>query len=238
VSSDDDLTHSFIDSIVENIPDMVFVKDAAELRFQRLNRAGEALLGYPRQELLGKSDHDLFPREQADHFVAADRRVLQAGTLLEIAEEVIQTRNGLRILHTKKIPLRNAKGEITHLLGISEDITERKHADEERLLLLEERAARAAAEQASLDWSLLAQVSSQLAASLDLASSLFSTQSTMSIPRCKTPFTLCRRRDCGQRDFLGVANLPRVSRCCSARSPTRPSIKLPSARNIVVRWNS
>ena len=165
-------TRAFLDSIVENIPDMIFVKDARELRFQRFNRAGERLLGYPRETLLGKSDLDLFPPAQASAFVAADRRVLASGKVLEIPEEVIQTRSGVRILHTKKLAIPGPDGAPAYLLGISEDITDRKRAEEQRMQLLEERAARSAAEQASLDWSLLAQVSSQLAASLDLAHSL------------------------------------------------------------------
>ncbi len=53
------------DQIVEQIPDMVFLKDAQELRFVRFNRAGEALLGIPREEMYGKTDYDIFPRDQA-----------------------------------------------------------------------------------------------------------------------------------------------------------------------------
>lgn len=46
----------FLDSVIQNIPDMIFVKDAAELRFVRFNRAGEELLGYSQADLLGKND--------------------------------------------------------------------------------------------------------------------------------------------------------------------------------------
>src|SRR5262245_20236499 len=53
--------HAFLDSIVDNVPIMLFVKDAEQLRFVRLNRAGEELLGLRRGELLGKCDGDLFP---------------------------------------------------------------------------------------------------------------------------------------------------------------------------------
>lgn len=44
----------FLNSIVENLPNMIFVKEAQELRFVRFNKAGEALLGYPREDLIGK----------------------------------------------------------------------------------------------------------------------------------------------------------------------------------------
>ena len=68
-------TNELLDSIVENIPDMIFMKDAEELRFVRLNRAGEELLGHSRDDLLGKNDYDLFPKEQADFFTKSDREV-------------------------------------------------------------------------------------------------------------------------------------------------------------------
>jgi PAS domain S-box-containing protein len=122
---------SFLDSIIENIPDMVFVKDAGELRFVRFNRAGEVLLGHSRGDMLGKNDYDFFPKEQADFFTEKDRNVLCRKEVLDIPEEPLETRNkGERILHTKKVPILDAKGEPTHLLGISEDITERKRSEE------------------------------------------------------------------------------------------------------------
>jgi PAS domain S-box-containing protein len=120
----------FLDSVVENIPNMIFVKDAEQLRFVRFNRAGEELLGIPRSQLLGKSDHDLFPPEQADSFTAMDRQTLERGQLLDIPEEPIQTAEGSRILHTRKIPILDPEGRPAFLLGISEDITEVREAQE------------------------------------------------------------------------------------------------------------
>ena len=125
-------SEQFLDNIVEQIPDMIFVKDAENLRFVRFNKAGEDLLGYSREELLGKNDYDFFPKEQADNFIENDREVLHAHTLKDIPDERIQTRNmGARILHTKKIPLVDEKGLPRYLLGISEDITERKRAEDQ-----------------------------------------------------------------------------------------------------------
>ncbi|MEK7235418.1 MAG: PAS domain S-box protein, partial [Nitrospirota bacterium] len=121
----------FISSVLENLPNMIFVKDAKDLRFMRFNKAGEELLGYRRHELLGKNDYDIFPKEEADFFTAKDREVLRSGRLLDIPEEPIQTKdNGLRFLHTKKIPICSADGTLQYLLGISEDITDRKQAEE------------------------------------------------------------------------------------------------------------
>ncbi|HEY1956244.1 MAG TPA: PAS domain S-box protein [Polyangiaceae bacterium] len=118
--------HSFLDSIIENIPHMIFVKDAAELRFQRFNRAGEALLGATRDVLVGKNDFDFFPKEQAEAFTRKDREVLASQRALDIVEEPIDTPKGKRWLNTKKIPIRGRDGKARYLLGISEDVTERK----------------------------------------------------------------------------------------------------------------
>ena len=116
----------FLSSLVESIPNMIFVKDVKELRFVKFNKAGEDLLGYPRSALLGKNDYDFFPKEQADSFTHKDREVLEGGKLLDIPEEPIKTTRGLRTLHTRKIPILDEKGAPQYLLGISEDITERK----------------------------------------------------------------------------------------------------------------
>lgn len=121
---------SFLDSVIENLPTMLFVKEAQALRFVRWNKAGEDLLGFSRQAMIGKNDYDFFPKEEADFFTAKDREVLAADQLVDIPEEPIQTAHrGLRLLHTRKIPLRDAHGQPKYLLGISEDITERKQAD-------------------------------------------------------------------------------------------------------------
>ena len=126
-------TEMFMSSIVENIPNMIFVKEADSLRFVRFNRAGEELLGYTRDELLGKTDYDFFPKVEADSFTAKDREVLRNRQVVDIPEERIATRcKGERILHTVKIPLLDTQGRPQYLLGISEDITDRKTAEAER----------------------------------------------------------------------------------------------------------
>jgi len=117
----------FLDSVIENIPNMLFIKDAKELRFVRFNKAGEELLGYSREELMGKNDYDFFTKEQADFFTSKDRMVINSGKLFDIPEESIKTKNkGTRILETKKIPILDTDGSPLYLLGISNDITEQK----------------------------------------------------------------------------------------------------------------
>ncbi len=133
----------FLSSIIENIPNMVFVKDAHNLQFLRFNKAGEELLGYHREALLGKSDYDFFPPEEANFFIAKDREVLANGKVLDIPEEQIQTSHqGTRILHTRKIPILDEFGNPKYLLGISEDITDRKRREQALRLIVEGTAAK------------------------------------------------------------------------------------------------
>ncbi len=119
---------SNFESILEHVPAMVFVKEAQHLSFVRFNRAGEELLGIPREGLIGKSDHDFFPPEQAEFFISKDREVLASRTVLDIPEEPIDTPVGRRWLHTRKIPLLSEAGTPAYLVGISMDITERREA--------------------------------------------------------------------------------------------------------------
>lgn len=136
-------SQTLLHSVFAHLPNMVFVKDARTLRFVEFNKAGEVLTGFSREELLGKSDYDLFPREEADFFTGKDRSVLASGSLLEIREEEIKTKDrGIRFLQTKKVPIYDARGIPQYLLGISEDVTERKRAEQSLLRLhaeLEER---------------------------------------------------------------------------------------------------
>jgi PAS domain S-box-containing protein len=123
-------TATFIESLFDHLPNMVFVKDAQDLRFVRFNKAGEELVGHSRSELLGKNDYDFFTREEADFFTNKDRETLAKRRLTDIPEETIQTKSkGMRILHTKKIPICDSSGAPQYLLGISEDVTERKEAE-------------------------------------------------------------------------------------------------------------
>jgi len=138
-------SNRFLDSVIENLPIMVFVKDAERLSFVRWNKHAEDLVGLSRHEVVGKTDYDFFPEQEAQGFVAKDREVLDGGILRDVPEERIETRgNGSRILHTRKVPILNQAGRPEYLLGISEDITERKRAEADL------RRAKEAAEAASV----------------------------------------------------------------------------------------
>lgn len=123
-------TQIFLDAIVESIPSMVFVKDATDGRFVLLNKAGEALLGVDRRDLVGKTDFDLFDEDDARRFRAADQAVVASGKLVCIENEPLATPNGQRSLRTQKIFVPDIDGKPRYLLGISEDVTEKLRTEE------------------------------------------------------------------------------------------------------------
>jgi len=132
VSSDLDLvsTRAFLDAVVESIPSMVFVKDVRDGRFVLLNKAGEQLLGLKREDLIGKTDFDLFTPDDAERFRKADREVVASQQLVTIENEPLSTPEGTRALRTQKIGVPDAEGNPRYLLGISEDVTERLRVEE------------------------------------------------------------------------------------------------------------
>ncbi len=114
-----------LESVLNNIPNMVFVKNAArDFSFDLFNKAGESLLGIPSDKLIGKNDFDLFPKEQAEFFLAKDREVFKTKQILKIDQEPLDTPHGKKWLRTYKVPTFKADGSPDLLIGISTDITE------------------------------------------------------------------------------------------------------------------
>ena len=128
--ADVERAQTFMTAVVEAMPSMVFVKRAADHRYVLLNRAGESTLGMPREAVVGKTDADFHPAELAAVYVERDREVLESREVRVIEEDRVPRRDGTEaILRTKKIAICNADGEPEYLLGVSEDIAERKRAE-------------------------------------------------------------------------------------------------------------
>jgi PAS domain S-box-containing protein len=90
-----------------------------------------ALVGRPREDLMGRRDDELYPAPQAEFFLLKDREVFERGRQVVIEEEPItDTAGTTHLLATTKVPLRSPGGEITHLVGIIHDITRLKAVEE------------------------------------------------------------------------------------------------------------
>ncbi|NMG58916.1 CHASE2 domain-containing protein [Geitlerinema sp. P-1104] len=126
----------FLQSIINTIPDPIFVKDT-ELRSVVLNQAYSELVGYPLNTLLNRSEFEIFPQEQAQAFRQEDESVLQTGCDRETEETLTDAQGNLHILATKRSLHSDGAGN-HFLIGVIRDITERK--------LLEDQLKQVAAE--------------------------------------------------------------------------------------------
>ena len=116
-------------TILENCPSMVFLKDL-QGHYLYANPVFEAISHRPSAEVVGKTDVELFPLEQAAAFRANDLKVLEACVPMEF-EEVALHDEGPHTSIVTKFPLFNTQGEMTAICGIVTDITDRKRAEEE-----------------------------------------------------------------------------------------------------------
>jgi len=122
---------ALLDSIVENIPTMLFVKDADDLRYVLVNIAGEKILGISRKEIIGRTAYDLYPEAVADVYTSQDRAVLSESGFMDIPDEVVETAAGTCRMRTRKVALYGEEGKPRYLVGIAEDITDRLRAEQE-----------------------------------------------------------------------------------------------------------
>ena len=116
-----------LQSILDNSTAVIQVKDLAG-RYVRINRRFEAIFGLDRSQILGKTDHDLFPEEIADRFRANDVQVAETGHPLEF-EETAPHKDGPHDYISIKFPLFDDAGVVYATAGIFTDITDRKRAE-------------------------------------------------------------------------------------------------------------
>jgi PAS domain S-box-containing protein len=123
-------TRNLLQEVINHLPVAVFVKDASTLRLTLWNDTCTALMGYTPAEVMGKTDFDLFPAEQARTSVEYDRQAIDQRRVVEVPEETIQGADGQpRIIHNRKVAVYDAQGNASLVIGIAEDITDRKRAE-------------------------------------------------------------------------------------------------------------
>ncbi|MGB5106239.1 MAG: PAS domain S-box protein [Candidatus Zixiibacteriota bacterium] len=123
----------FLRILLDHVPHPIFVKNEPDGQFVYWNKACEVLFGLKTADVLGRTDYDFFGVEEARAFREKDKEVFRGGRTVIVPEEVVTSLTvGRRILRTSKTPIFDEIGTPLMLIGISEDITERK-AEEEKI---------------------------------------------------------------------------------------------------------
>ncbi|MFH1217145.1 MAG: PAS domain S-box protein [Pseudomonadota bacterium] len=117
--------NALLNAIIEGSSDAIFAKDR-QGRYIIANEATIGIIGSPKEKILGNRDDALFPPELAGQIEEVDAIVMETGKP-ELFEEEILTPSGRAIFLTSKSPLFDSSGQITGIIGIARDITERVH---------------------------------------------------------------------------------------------------------------
>ena len=120
----------FLDNVVDNIPLAVHLKSVNDFRITAWNKAAELLYGVPREEAMGRTMHELWPKADADRMHAADLELVAAGVPQDLPDRIAVTRGrGVIHVHMRKVPIKDAHGVVTHILITAGDITRRLAAE-------------------------------------------------------------------------------------------------------------
>ncbi len=123
-------SHALLNAIIDGTTDAIFLKDL-EGRYLLANRAACEAMGSSLEEVIGKTDTDLFPPASAAVIHRVDGRVIAGGRNL-VAEEELITVHGPTHWLANKTPFRDEEGNIRGLIGISRNITDLKRIEAEK----------------------------------------------------------------------------------------------------------
>lgn len=137
--------------VIDSTSAVIYMRDA-DGRYLLVNRQYERLFGVKRGEIVGLTDHDLFPEVVADEFRANDLKALAYGAPLQM-EEIAPEVDGAHTYITVKYPISDADGNPSVICGISTDITELKRAQDKVRLLNADLESRVRARTAELETS-------------------------------------------------------------------------------------
>ncbi|HZF51555.1 MAG TPA: PAS domain-containing protein [Polyangiaceae bacterium] len=123
-------SQTLLQAILDNSPNLIVVTDR-EGRFLLLNREAARAAGRPEKDLLGKTNYDVFPSEEAAAIVARHDGVIATGETIQ-CEDTVTVPDGVRTYLNATFPLRDAQGNVYGTCALVTDITDRKRREEER----------------------------------------------------------------------------------------------------------
>lgn len=130
-------SESFLNKILDNIPSLISVKEAKDLKYFKVNRPFEKFLGYSGDEIEGKSASDFFVEEEVASYEQQDVLTLRENRIIDIPKETVTTKDlTQRIFHEKKVPMYDEHGNPRYILSIAEDVTEQVNLESEALARL------------------------------------------------------------------------------------------------------
>jgi PAS domain S-box-containing protein len=119
----------FIEDTIESVPDLMYIKDING-KFVFANDSYCKFQGRTKKNIIGKTIYDLYPKNLADEFAEHDEIVFQKGEAIVTPDINLKDSNGNEvIIQTIKAPLKDDKGNVTHLIGVARDLTERKQLE-------------------------------------------------------------------------------------------------------------
>jgi PAS domain S-box-containing protein len=119
-------TREFLDTVFENVPTTIVVKDPADLRYILVNRAGERYYGFPREAMIGKTAYELLTADHANLVTELDKKALESRDIITHEHSIAGIDGITRAAVSKRIPICNAAGIPEHLLLVIEDVTEQR----------------------------------------------------------------------------------------------------------------
>jgi diguanylate cyclase (GGDEF)-like protein/PAS domain S-box-containing protein len=124
-------TRSFLNTIIENVPSPIIVKDISNLRYLLINRAAELYLGGERATILGKTSAEFMPKVSAEMIDAEDQKLIASGQIAFLDEHTVVTPgNGTRIVTATRLPVKGADGKLQYIISVIQDVTERKRNEQ------------------------------------------------------------------------------------------------------------
>ncbi len=125
---DRDRNRAFLDLIIDNVPSSIFVKSVVDRKYVLVNSAGERFWGVGRQAMVGKTAREVFPEAEAKTIEARDDELLRSGSALFDEREIVTPKGGVRSISSRRLTIRDASHEAQYILGVIDDVTERKVA--------------------------------------------------------------------------------------------------------------